>query len=145
MDEYRQKLWNNLIKLGRKREPETNGSPANHLTKEDITTIIATLDFFDVTKAELAQAYWDLNTAKYRLFDWLAMCLGGRITERENKNDPIIALANIYLNVNTWKQFIDFLRYVDLEPFIGKFDTKEFTNFIKRWTKEDEKTNKSNK
>lgn len=50
---------------------------ANTLTPDEIDTILALVDFFD---GSVPQARFDLIMCKYRVFDWLAMCvMGGRI------------------------------------------------------------------
>jgi len=50
---------------------------ANTLTRDEIETLLATIDFWD---GEIQQANFDLNMARYRVFDWLAMgVMGGRI------------------------------------------------------------------
>ena len=65
MDEEESKLWNKLIKEGKKIEPlrydsvtGDSDSPANDLKADEITTIIATLDFFQLNKNYLKQFFY---------------------------------------------------------------------------------------
>lgn len=80
---------------------------ANILNREQVNTILATLSFFDVNNKFLAQCNFDLSTAKYRIFDWLAMCIYGRWsgygeTEEELKTHKtlILKFSEIYLKCN---------------------------------------------
>lgn len=52
---------------------------ANDLTQDEVTTIIATAEFFGAELADMQQMYFDLVIARYRVFDWLAMGVMGRI------------------------------------------------------------------
>ena len=50
---------------------------ANNLTRDELETLVATVDFFG---GSVQQAMFDLSMARYRVFDWLAMAvMGGRI------------------------------------------------------------------
>lgn len=64
---------------------------ANTLTTADIETIAATIDFFG---DDYRQDIWDLRTAKYRVFDWLAMRVQGRGEPTSTK-----VLAHAFLKV----------------------------------------------
>lgn len=46
----------------------------NNLTEDEITTVIATVDYFG---GSTKQVYFDLTVARYRVFDALAMCVMG--------------------------------------------------------------------
>lgn len=52
---------------------------ANNLDRDEINTILGTLDFFG---ENLALPHFDLSVARYRIFDWLAMGVGGRINNQ---------------------------------------------------------------
>ena len=52
---------------------------ANDLVPDEVLTILATMDFFGATSQDIAQARFDLICARYRVFDWLAMGIMGRI------------------------------------------------------------------
>lgn len=74
--------WQEVMNLKDNGKSEAKGV-ANILTKDDLETILATADFFQATESDMRQIYFDLYIAKYRLFDWLAMALGGRIEKKE--------------------------------------------------------------
>ncbi|MHB1764968.1 MAG: hypothetical protein ACYCS1_05460 [Gammaproteobacteria bacterium] len=139
----RQDLWEKMMKIGRAREKTINREPINTLTDADMETIIATLEYFGTGENDLKQAMWDLRTARYRVFDWLGMGLMGRIDASKNNEDNIIfALSEIYCNVNFMREWIDMLRYVDLDLFRGEFNSEKFINMITEWVSEDEKINR---
>jgi hypothetical protein len=70
--------WKEVMDLKKAGVKESKGV-ANTLTRDDLNTILATADFFGCSEAEMSQIYFDLHIAKYRVFDWLAMAIGGRI------------------------------------------------------------------
>ena len=52
---------------------------ANDLAEDEVTTIIATAEFFGADIDDMRLMYFDLLKARYRVFDWLAMGVMGRI------------------------------------------------------------------
>lgn len=136
-DEIRE-TWVRLMKDGRVKEPESKGI-ANTLKGEDIETILQTIAFFGVDENGLKQAYFDLQIPKYRVFDWLGMCLEGRCgtIEMPPENNVFVALATVYLKTSAVLQFINFLRYCDLQLWEGRFTSPELASFIAEWDKED--------
>jgi len=74
--------WKEVMDLKKAGEGEAKGV-ANTLTKDDLNTILATADFFGCEEYELSQIYFDLGVAKYRVFDWLAMAIGGRLQTKQ--------------------------------------------------------------
>lgn len=50
----------------------------NNLTDDELQPILGTIDFFG---DNYQQDIWDLRTARYRIFDWLAMRIMGQKTE----------------------------------------------------------------
>jgi hypothetical protein len=131
-------IWIRLMKNGSEKEPESKGI-ANKLSDEDIETILQTMEFFGIDENGLKQAYFDLKIPKYRVFDWLGMCLQGRcgIMEMPPENNVFVALATIYLNTNAVLQFINFLRYCDLQLWEGRFTSPELASYIAEWNKDD--------
>lgn len=129
------------MKLGREREKRI----ANTLDLSDISVICATLDFFGEIRAIQRQSAWDLRIPKYRVFDWLAMNLDRCINEGQSNNasNVWVALGNVYLNTTSPAQFVEALRFNDLQLYEGKFDTKEFCESIKKWNEEDLKWKES--
>lgn len=81
---------------------------ANDLTPDEIETIAATIDFFG---DDYRQDIWDLRTAKYRVFDWLAMRVQGRGAPESTK-----VLAYSFLKVGgDVDKFIADLRETDYD------------------------------
>ena len=130
MNKEEQELWAKLIKEGKKIEPlrydsitRNRDSPANDLKEDEVTTIVATLDFFLVNRNYLRQCMFDLNgLPRYRVFDWLAMQLFGR-WEGYGENDEelkrakmvIKKMIEIYLETKNVHKFINELRVRDLQ------------------------------
>lgn len=75
--------WTQVMELKKAGQMETTQEIANILTKDDITTILATADFFGANEYDLAQIKFDLSIPRYRVFDWLAMGVMGRIQNQE--------------------------------------------------------------
>jgi len=69
--------WDRLLNY-RDKESRVNGV-MNTITNDELVTILATAEFFGAQTWELKQISFDLSTARYRLFDWLAMTVNGRI------------------------------------------------------------------
>lgn len=70
--------WEKVMAL-RKNDKRSRGC-ANTLTRDEINTILATLDWFG---EEPRQAMFDLSVCRYRVFDWLAMGIQGRIQSKD--------------------------------------------------------------
>ncbi len=121
--------------LGSQREKKI----INNLDLSDITTICATLDFFEVERVQQRQTAWDLRIPKYRVFDWLATNIDRCINEGQNNdgNNVWVALGNVYLNTINPAQFVEALRFNDLQLWEGRFTTKEFCDSIKTWDEDD--------
>jgi hypothetical protein len=113
---YNHDLWTKVMEIGEKQEPASKGI-TNHFNEGDVTTIIATMDYFNASDIWKKQTYWDLMTAKYRLFDWLAMCVMGRNDDdRETNNQALKVLVHSYLkSKGDPKKFIEDLRYTDYD------------------------------
>jgi hypothetical protein len=85
---------------------------ANTLDKNDVTTIIATAEFFGAEMSDLQQIYFDLTIPRYRVFDWLGMCVMGRI----NCKPAVKVFAHSFLKVNgDTQKFIEDLRVTDYQ------------------------------
>lgn len=59
-----------------RRQPDV---VSNDLRNDEVTTLLAVMDFFGASRFDLAQAKFDLEFARFRVFDWLAMAVMGRI------------------------------------------------------------------
>ena len=105
-------LWNDIIENGKAHQshPETNV-----LSNEDTRTIIATMDFFGASSGWIQLTRFDLLVAKYRVFDWLGMCIMGRNSGREN-NTALKVLVHAFITAKyDEKKFIENLRRVDYD------------------------------
>jgi len=70
---------------GRKKERGITSK----LTDADMNTVLGTSDF-GVAERALKQAVLDLKHYRYRVFDWLGMCLQGRCdTQHIERGEPI--------------------------------------------------------
>ena len=79
-------LWDYIVEEGKKIEKGIT----NKFNKDDILTIIETMDFFQATDLWKKQTYFDLTLPKYRLFDWLAMCVMGRNNDNRKQNNTAL-------------------------------------------------------
>lgn len=98
----------------------------------------------------LAQVHWDLSVPRYRIFDWNGMALQGRYRRKAdsipNDNENIfVALANVYIHTTYVTQWVDYLRYMDLELDMGRFNSSDFIEKIQRWNQDDLKIMKEDK
>ncbi|MEO9320399.1 MAG: hypothetical protein ABI361_06975 [Nitrososphaera sp.] len=139
--EPRSELWNRLIKQGERKEP-SSVDVRNSLNRYDVLAVAGTLEYFGIETLGIKQAVYDLTIPKFRVFDFLGMGLQGRYRQEceqapEPERDVFVALANVYLNTTAILQFTNSLKYIDLELWDGKFTSKEFIDYLKRWDKED--------
>lgn len=65
--------WDKVMSF--KNKDTRHKGVANTLTMDELETIVATVDFFG---GDYRQDIFDLKTARYRVFDWLAMRVQGR-------------------------------------------------------------------
>ena len=116
MTNYNKEIWNEIIEIGKKKEPSSKGI-ANKFNQDDVNTIVATMDFFGATDVWLQQTYYDLTKPKYRLFDWLAMCLMSRNDDDRKQNESALkVLIHVYLKVKGDPiKFIENLRKNDYQ------------------------------
>ncbi len=81
---------------------------ANTLVEDEIETVCAVVDFFGGT---WKQAGFDLKIARYRVFDFLAMAVGGRI-EPEPTKVLVYSFLKVGGDIDKW---IDDLRVTDYQ------------------------------
>ena len=77
-----------------KSKDDMHRGVANTLADHDIETIIATIDFFG---GNYQQDIFDLKTARYRVFDWLAMRVQGRHSNSPNEDICTKVLVHSFL------------------------------------------------
>ncbi|MHA1420094.1 MAG: hypothetical protein ACTSVO_00715 [Candidatus Heimdallarchaeaceae archaeon] len=122
--EMLEKLWTEVMEKGMKAEPKEKGY-AHKLTDYEIRPIIGTLSFFQVNDYFQKQAQFDLFICKYRIFDWIATNLDGRMWEYPEETEGqklricwlICKFAEIYLNLDgDIHKFAEYLMLWDLQP-----------------------------
>lgn len=85
---------------------------ANTLKLDEITTIIATAEALGAREDDLKLIKYDLVVPKFRVFDWLAMAIDGRL---QNKN-AVKVFVHSFLKVNgDVDKFIKDLRESDYD------------------------------
>ncbi len=113
------KVWREVIRLGRLQEKKE----CNELDQDDITTILATIDFFGASNIWMKQTYFDLSkkakpiSPRFKVFDWLAMCIDGRNDDDRKQNEAgLKVLVYSFLKVKgNVKKFIEDLRLTDYQ------------------------------
>ena len=57
---------------------------------------------------------------------------------QDKDSDSIwVALANVYVNTKYVRQWVDFLRYNDHEPWQRQWNSEKFVRFVSGWTEDD--------
>lgn len=98
--------WNKVMAM--KARDTRHSGVANNLTDDEIQTILGTVDFFG---DNYRQDSFDLRVARYRVFDWLAMRVGGRGAPESTK-----VLVHSFLKVGgNIDKFIEDLRVTDYD------------------------------
>lgn len=106
--EDKDSTWNKIMAM--KAKDTRHKGVANTLTDDELQTIVGTIDYFG---GSTGQAMFDLVTARYRVFDFLAMCVMG---DRCNSTDATKVLAYSFLkNDGDIDKFIDDLRVTDYD------------------------------
>jgi hypothetical protein len=111
---YNSKLWHELLENGEKNQ---SNKEINVLDLSDIETIVATIDFFNGSNIWFKQTILDLKVCKYRVFDWLAMCVNGRNDDdRRTNNTALKVLIYAFMSAGyDEKKFIENLRIYDYD------------------------------
>lgn len=104
--EIPEELWSFIVAEGRKIE---KGYTANKFNKDDINTILGTMDFFDASDIWLKQTYFDLTIPRYRLFDWLGMCVMSRNDDNRKQNNTALQVL-VYSWLKVKGNPIDFIQ-----------------------------------
>lgn len=81
---------------------------ANNLTDDELEAIVGTIDFFG---DDYRQDVWDLRTARYRVFDWLAMRVQGRGAPESTKV-LVYSFLKVKGDIDKW---IEDLRVTDYD------------------------------
>ena len=83
---------------------------ANTLTPDELETILGTVDYFG---GSIRQTWSDLKIIRYRVFDFLGMCvMGDRIGSTDATKVLVYSFLKVDGDINKW---IDDLRSVDYD------------------------------
>lgn len=102
--------WEQVMAM--KSKDNRHKGVANTLMPDEIETIMATADFFGASESDLYQIRFDLFVARYRIFDWLAMAVQGRLGCRLATQVFTYSFLKSEGNVTA---FIDDLRVTDYD------------------------------
>lgn len=104
-------LWEQVMSM-KKNDTRYNKKEtcANNLIDDEIETILATLDFFQ--EENLGIVVFDLKQARYRVFDWLAMGVKGRIKNKEAVKVLVYSFLKVEGDIDRW---IQDLREIDYD------------------------------
>ena len=113
MDNKTQEYWKKIMTIGKKQEK----GQTNPFNKDDVTTIVGTMEFFNATDIWIKQTVFDLTIPKFKLYDWLCMCIMSRNDDdRVMNNNALKVLINAYIKVNgVPSEFIKDLRETDYQ------------------------------
>jgi len=113
--QYDRHLHNQLLKIG--KEIELNRLGINEMPTPMINAIVETLKYFGLSDLFAKQAYWELKSAKYRIWDWLGMAYTGRLEVEHNSQvfRCIEKMVKLYIAQKDVGGFCWFLRGHDLE------------------------------
>ena len=103
-----QNTWDKVMAM----EPKDtrHKGAANTLTVDELETVLGTVDYFG---GNVAQSFFDLWTARYRVFDWLAMnVMGQRIASEPAIKVLVYSFLKVDGDIDKW---IDDLRTVDYD------------------------------
>ena len=114
------KLWRELIKVGKEIErgvllPDGTLDPVHDMPYPMISVIVETLRYYGLDDSHCKLAYWDLQTAKYRIWDWLGMIYNGRLDATGITFKGIEKLVKLYVLQKDVGVFCWFLRGHDLD------------------------------
>ena len=114
------KLWRELIKVGKEIErgvilQDGTLDPVNDMPYPMISVIVETLRYYGLDDTHCKLAYWDLLTAKYRIWDWLGMVYNGRLDATGVTFKGIEKLVKLYILQKDVGGFCWFLRGHDLD------------------------------
>lgn len=102
------KTWDKVMAM--KLKDTRHKGVANTLTEDELQPILGTIDFFG---GSVRQAQFDLQLARYRVFDFLAMCVMG---DRISSPEATKVLVHSFLeNDGNIDKFIEDLRFTDYD------------------------------
>lgn len=73
---------------------------ANNLTNDDLQCVYGTIDYFG---GNVRQAQFDMQVARYRVFDFLAMCvMGDRILSTDATKVMVYSFLKVDGDIDKW-------------------------------------------
>jgi hypothetical protein len=90
--------WQQVMAL--KPNDDRHKGICNTLKKDEVETILATFEYFGAADGVVGCISFDLWLAKYRIFDWLATCIDGRLTCEPSAIEGLKVITFSFLNVN---------------------------------------------
>jgi hypothetical protein len=84
--------WDKVVAL--KKNDTRHKGYANNLTDDELICILGTVDYFG---GSVAQAKFDMRAARYRVFDFLGMCVMG---DRVSSVDATKVMVNAFLKAD---------------------------------------------
>jgi hypothetical protein len=112
------KLWSFIVEEGKKKDHKLI---INTLDEDDLRTLLATMEFFGASELWIRQTAYDITLPKFRVFDWLAMCVSGRAygyQDGDNKSNrmPLQVLVYAWLDAEgDQHKFIENMREHDYD------------------------------
>lgn len=110
--------WEKVMEHGRKLERGT----IHQLSDTDLLSIFGTADFWDVNDKFLKQVVFDLESPKYKIYDWLAMLLNGRIrgygdADRDIEQAKLFVrcVVDSYLKAKDIRDFVHNMQTIDYQ------------------------------
>ena len=102
------KTWDKVMAM--KSKDTRHEGVANTLTRDELETILGTVDYFG---GSVRQTWSDLKIIRYRVFDFLAMCVMG---DRIDSSDATKVLVHSFLKVDgDIDKWIEDLQTVDYD------------------------------
>jgi len=107
-------LWSEIVREGKINQSDEE---INVFDKNDINTILGTMDYFCTSQTYMRQTFFDLTVAKFRFFDFLAMGIMGRNGDDRKTNNTTLKVLVYSFRKSGYneKKMIDDLRYTDYD------------------------------
>lgn len=102
------KTWDEVMAM--KDNDTRHKGTANNLTNDELQCVYGTIDYFG---GNVRQAQFDMQIARYRVFDFLAMCvMGDRVMSKDATKVLVYSFLKVEGDINKW---IEDLRTTDYD------------------------------
>ena len=110
------KVWQKVVREILPKETRVKDKIANTLTDDEVTTVIATMDFFGASREVLQQAYSDMKIPRFRFGDMLGMFIQNEGNDKAGGETATKVLAYAYIKADgDIDKMIEDLRYSDYQ------------------------------